>query len=380
MDKKFKLIPDIYPTQKNWTTKVIVIEKLAPKIAKQNQSRYQYMIPMDLKDQLILGKTYLISTATVRDTKHEYRSSVGEKQWTITGRTRIEELPEDNMALIFSTYEFTTFDELEKYVDSNKDISKTNNNFFINATFNEVAEYKAWADGNIDKLNEIIEEKPYLVLTPSKLSPREESQFTVIKRVHSLLLRSSTTYIHDAIQIAVDKQNIFYVKTTQGLPNKTEYKFEIIFVLDTCLAITEIEYSKVDKGKCLLYPDLTIEPALIEEVSTLQSKRALFQLADEDSVAKKKIEKNTNNLNLPSAPINVKPKSEQTTPLALKCDNSDTTSTFVSLLLSSTQGYNELDVAFQTSFALYYIIVTILIQLNTFVLLFFNLQLKDTMK
>ncbi|KAL2529638.1 Replication factor-A C terminal domain-containing protein [Forsythia ovata] len=47
--------------------------------------------------------------------------------------------------------------------------TKTNINFFINATFNEVAEYKAWADGNLDKLNEIIEEKPYLVLTPLKL-------------------------------------------------------------------------------------------------------------------------------------------------------------------------------------------------------------------
>ncbi|KAL2454075.1 Uncharacterized protein Adt_48423 [Abeliophyllum distichum] len=489
--------------QRDWTTKIIVTEKLAPKIAKQNQSRYQHMILMDLKgnkvqatlydaninafeDQLILGKTYLISNATVRDTKHEYRSLVGEKQWTITGRTRIEELPEDNMALIFSTYEFTAFDELEKYMDSNKDISiialcidmkpkrliqtrsgnqtyvqdiivinksfqtmmltmwdsyvdrecvliaeniankpvivashlkvssfngitlstKTNSNFFINATFNEVAEYKAWADGNIDKLNEIIEEKPYLVLTPSKLSPPEESQFTTIKRVHSLLLgmtqpkhfwikatasikvmkqsfwyiacnncnrvsnanlgetyqcvyckcsqtkavprakayvqledstgvlnanvigepaekllhcssdtlmqhsKRSTTSIHDTIQMAVDKQQIFYVKATQGLVNKTEYKFEIIFVLDTCLAITQIEHSKLDKGKGLLYPDLPTEPALIEEVFPPPSKRALFQLLDEDTVAKKKIETNTNDPNLPSAQINVKPKSE----------------------------------------------------------------------
>ncbi|KAL2492233.1 Uncharacterized protein Adt_27861 [Abeliophyllum distichum] len=503
MDEKFKLIPDIYPTQRDWTTKIIVTEKLAPKIAKQNQSRYQHMILMDLKgnkvqatlydaninafeDQLILGKTYLISNATVRDTKHEYRSLVGEKQWTITGRTRIEELPEDNMALIFSTYEFTAFDELEKYMDSNKDISiialcidmkpkrliqtrsgnqtyvqdiivinksfqtmmltmwdsyvdrecvliaeniankpvivashlkvssfngitlstKTNSNFFINATFNEVAEYKAWADGNIDKLNEIIEEKPYLVLTPSKLSPPEESQFTTIKRVHSLLLgmtqpkhfwikatasikvmkqsfwyiacnncnrvsnanlgetyqcvyckcsqtkavprekayvqlkdstgvlnanvigepaekllhcssdtlmqhsKRSTTNIHDAIQMAVDKQQIFYVKATQGLINKTEYKFEIIFVLDTCLAITQIEHSKLDKGKGLLYPDLPTEPALIEEVFPPPAKRELFQLLDEDTVAKKKIETNTNDPNLPSAQINIKPKSE----------------------------------------------------------------------
>ncbi|KAL2455676.1 replication protein A 70 kDa DNA-binding subunit D-like [Forsythia ovata] len=328
MDDKFKLIPDIYPTQRDWTTKVIVTGKLAPKISKQNQSRYQHLILMDLKD------------------------------------------------------------------------------------------------GNIDKLNEIIEEKPYLVLTPSKLSPPEESQFTTIKRVHSLLLgyssyckvsnvielqksaqltqpkyfwikaiafikvmrqsfwyiacnncnrvsnanlgetyqcvyckcsqtkavprakayvqledstgvlnanvigepaekllqcssetlmqqsKSSTTNIHDAIQMAVDKQQLLYVKATQRLLNKTKYKFEIIFILDTCLAITQIEHSKVDKGKCLLYPDLPTEPALIEEVSSLLAKRALFQLPDEDSVAKKKIETNTNDPNLLSALINVKPKSE----------------------------------------------------------------------
>ncbi|KAL2478256.1 Uncharacterized protein Fot_47270 [Forsythia ovata] len=109
--------------------------------------------------------------------------------------------------------------------------------------------------------------------------------------------------------MAVDKQQIFYVKATQGLPNKTEYKFEIIFVLDTCLAITEIEHSKVDKGKGLLYPDIPTKPALIEEVSPPPAKRALFLLPD-DSVAKKKIEKNTNDPKLPSAQINVKPKSE----------------------------------------------------------------------
>ncbi|KAL2494596.1 replication protein A 70 kDa DNA-binding subunit D-like [Forsythia ovata] len=122
--------------------------------------------------------------------------------------------------------------------------------------------------------------------------------------------KDSTTNIHDAIQMAVDKQQIFYVKVTQGLPNKTEYKFEIISVLDTCLAITEIEHSKVDNGKGLLYPNLPTKPALIEEVSPPPVKKALFLLPDEDSVAKKKIEKNTNDPNLPSAQINVKPKSE----------------------------------------------------------------------
>ncbi|KAL2492250.1 Replication protein A 70 kDa DNA-binding subunit B [Abeliophyllum distichum] len=198
------------------------------------------------------------------------------------------------MALIFSTYEFIAFDELEKFMDSNKDISiialcidmkpkrliqtrsgnqtyvqdiilinksfqtmmltmwdsyvdrecvliaeniankpvivashlkvssfngitlstKTNSNFFINATFNEVAEYKAWADGNIDKLNEIIEEKPYLVLTPSKLSPPEESQFTTIKRVHSLLLGMTQPkhfWIKATSSIKVMTQSFWYI-------------------------------------------------------------------------------------------------------------------------------------------------------------------------
>ncbi|KAL2543186.1 Uncharacterized protein Adt_04164 [Abeliophyllum distichum] len=110
--------------------------------------------------------------------------------------------------------------------------------------------------------------------------------------------------------MAVDKQQIFYVKATHGLLNKTEYKFEIIFVLDTCLAIKQIEHSKVDKGKGLLYPNLPTEPPLIEEVSPPPAKRALFQLPNEDSVAKKKIETNTNDLNLSSAQINAKPKSE----------------------------------------------------------------------
>ncbi|KAL2455154.1 FAD binding 3 domain-containing protein [Abeliophyllum distichum] len=371
MDEKFKLIPDIYPTQRDWTTKVIVTEKLAPKIAKQNQSRYQHMILMDLKgnkvqatlydaninafeDQLILGKTYLISNA-----------NLGEKQWTITGRTRIEELPEDNMALIFSTYEFTAFDELEKFMDSNKDISiialcidmkpkrliqtrsgnqtyvqdiilinksfqtmmltmwdsyvdrecvliaeniankpvivashlkvssfngitlstKTNSNFFINATFNEVAEYKAWvSNANLGETYECV----YCKCSQTKAVPRakvyvqlEDStgvlNANVIGEPAEKLLhcssetlmqhsKRSTTNIHDAIQMADDKEQIFYVKATQGLINKTEYKFEIIFVLDTCLVITQIEHSKVDKGKGLLYPDLPTEPTLIEEV------------------------------------------------------------------------------------------------------------------
>ncbi|KAL2455644.1 Replication factor A protein [Abeliophyllum distichum] len=269
------------------------------------------------------------------------------------------------MALIFSTYEFTAFDELEKSMDSNKDISiialcidmkpkrliqtrsgnqtyvqdiilinksfqtmmltmwdsyvdrecvliaeniankpvivashlkvssfngitlstKTNSNFFINATFNEVAEYKAWvSNANLGETYQCV----YCKCSQTKAVPRakvyvqlEDStgvlNANVIGEPAEKLLhcssetlmqhsKRSTTNIHDAIQMAVDKEQIFYVKATQGLINKTEYKFKIIFVLDTCLVITQIEHSKVDKGKGLLYPDLPTEPTLIEEV------------------------------------------------------------------------------------------------------------------
>ncbi|KAL2529156.1 Nucleic acid-binding [Forsythia ovata] len=78
-----------------------------------------------------------------------------------------------------------------------------------------------------------------------------------------------------------------------------------------CSSETLMQHSKkLTKANVLLYPDQTTQSALIEEVSPRPAKRALFQLTDEHIIAKKKIEKNTNDPNLPSAQINVKPKSE----------------------------------------------------------------------
>ncbi|CAA2992121.1 Hypothetical predicted protein [Olea europaea subsp. europaea] len=75
------------------------------------------------EDQLLLSKTYIISNALVKDTKPEYRASNGDMQWTISRKTRIQEVDENNMEFLFSTYTFTPFDELERYMDCNNDIS-----------------------------------------------------------------------------------------------------------------------------------------------------------------------------------------------------------------------------------------------------------------
>lgn len=77
-----------------------------------------------LDDQLKLGKTYIVSNATVKDIKSEFQSSPGEKIWTISGRTKIEEVHEIHLNFLFSTYELTSFNELQEHLDKNTSISK----------------------------------------------------------------------------------------------------------------------------------------------------------------------------------------------------------------------------------------------------------------
>ncbi|KAL2489979.1 uncharacterized protein Fot_43271 [Forsythia ovata] len=284
MDDKFKLIPDIYPTQRDWTTKVIVTGKLAPKISKQNQSRYQHLILMDLKYSSYCKVSNVIElqkSAQLTQPKYFWIKAIAfikvmrQSFWYIAcnncNRVSNANLGETYQCVYCKCSQTKAVPRAKAYVQLEDSTGVLNAN--------------------------VIGEPAEKLLQCSSETLMQQS-------------KSSTTNIHDAIQMAVDKQQLLYVKATQRLLNKTKYKFEIIFILDTCLAITQIEHSKVDKGKCLLYPDLPTEPALIEEVSSLLAKRALFQLPDEDSVAKKKIETNTNDPNLLSALINVKPKSE----------------------------------------------------------------------
>ncbi|KAL2454448.1 DEAD-box ATP-dependent RNA helicase 24 [Abeliophyllum distichum] len=134
-----KLIPDVSPGQTSWTAKVVVAEKNVSRTAQRSPVKYQNMVLVDpqgnkvhatiynnditaFQDTLLLSKTYLISNATVRHTDPKYKATAGPVQWTINGRTRIEELDENHDDLVFSTYDLVSFDNLQEYMDSKDEI------------------------------------------------------------------------------------------------------------------------------------------------------------------------------------------------------------------------------------------------------------------
>ncbi|CAA3005690.1 Hypothetical predicted protein [Olea europaea subsp. europaea] len=139
----YKLIPQIFTFEKNWTAKIIVAGKQATKTDRNTVSRYQNLLLMDLEgnkgnkvtaiiydaniialaDELKLGKTYMLSNATVKDNRNEFRGSLQDKIWTIIAKTEMEELKEDNLNFLFSRYELTAFNKLERYMNSNAEIS-----------------------------------------------------------------------------------------------------------------------------------------------------------------------------------------------------------------------------------------------------------------
>ncbi|KAL2505373.1 Nucleic acid-binding [Abeliophyllum distichum] len=123
MEDKYKLILDISSADTNWTAKVTVVEKSPARTAQYSPTKYQNITLMDpevqatiydtniqaFEDQLVSSKTYLISNVDVKPTKQQYRSWMGDVQWTISGRTKVEEIQEDHTALLSSTYDFIFF-------------------------------------------------------------------------------------------------------------------------------------------------------------------------------------------------------------------------------------------------------------------------------
>ncbi|CAA3012713.1 Hypothetical predicted protein [Olea europaea subsp. europaea] len=121
-----KFILQISASKTNWSVKVIVVRKQFPKTARNSNSRYQNLTLMDLErkeitatmydanitalnNQFELGKTNIVSNATVKDFKSEFRSFPEQKMWNVTGRTNVEELNEDNLNVMFSKFELTAF-------------------------------------------------------------------------------------------------------------------------------------------------------------------------------------------------------------------------------------------------------------------------------
>ncbi|KAL2528101.1 replication protein A 70 kDa DNA-binding subunit B-like [Forsythia ovata] len=141
MSNEFQLIREVSPGTTGWTVKVVVAEKFSPRIAKKNPTKYQNLILMDsegstvqatlydqnitsFQEELILGKTYLISNTLVKLTSADYRAKSGDVQWTISGRTRVRHIEENNSNILIFTYSFNDLEDLPKYMDSNIDISK----------------------------------------------------------------------------------------------------------------------------------------------------------------------------------------------------------------------------------------------------------------
>ncbi|XP_022856736.1 uncharacterized protein LOC111377839 [Olea europaea var. sylvestris] len=140
MEEQYQLLPEIISNNQKWKAKVIVVEKQSPKLSRQGNERYQHLMLMDthgntiqanlynfniiaFEDQLVLRKTYTISKAYVKNNTTNYRYSTGSLKWTIFGETRIEELNEDNLEFVFSTYQLTQLHELEQYMDTDADLN-----------------------------------------------------------------------------------------------------------------------------------------------------------------------------------------------------------------------------------------------------------------
>ncbi|KAL2530272.1 replication protein A 70 kDa DNA-binding subunit B-like [Forsythia ovata] len=127
MSNEFQLIREVSPGTTEWTVKVVVAEKFSPRIAQKRINSSGNSVCQNItafQDELILEKTYLISNALVKLTNAEYKAKSGEVEWTISGRTSIRRVEENNSNLLISTYSFTDFENLPKYMDSNIDIIK----------------------------------------------------------------------------------------------------------------------------------------------------------------------------------------------------------------------------------------------------------------
>ncbi|KAL2541181.1 replication protein A 70 kDa DNA-binding subunit B-like [Abeliophyllum distichum] len=239
MGNEFQLIREVSPGNAGWTVKVVVAEKFSPRVAKRNKiskfDSYGFIVQATLYDQnitafqheLILGKTYLISNALVKEISAEYKAKSGEVQWTISGRTRIRRVEENNNNL-FSTYSFIDFEDLPKYMDSNVDISVVGmiidikHRRIIQTRFGKECQVQDLVlinkkgHTNSEIIDDIVCEKYYLSLTPLKLSsklsvPTDEKDFTEIKSIQGLKTVKKIFWIKGKASVEVLNQTYWYM-------------------------------------------------------------------------------------------------------------------------------------------------------------------------
>ncbi|KAL2493577.1 Nucleic acid-binding [Forsythia ovata] len=211
MSKEFQLIRDVSLGSSGWTVKVVVAEKFSPRIAQKSPTKYQNLILMDtegstvqatlygqnitaFQDQLILGNTYLISNAMVKITNAEYKAKSGEVQWTISERTRIRRVEENNSNLIISTYNFTDFEDFPNYMDSNIDISVAG--MIIDIKPRKIIQTRYGKECQLS----------------SKLCiPTDEKDFTEIKNIQGLKTVKQFFWIKGKASVTVLNQTYWYM-------------------------------------------------------------------------------------------------------------------------------------------------------------------------
>ncbi|XP_060671114.1 replication protein A 70 kDa DNA-binding subunit B-like [Ziziphus jujuba] len=126
MVREVKLIKDIQAQQRGWTVKVVIIEKAMPRVSKSSPNKYQRLILADeegnkiqatiyggdihiFRDTLIIGKNYYISNAWVKEIGGQYQIVQNNLQWTINGRTIVEEVTGDSEIIVPAVYSFVPF-------------------------------------------------------------------------------------------------------------------------------------------------------------------------------------------------------------------------------------------------------------------------------
>ena len=75
------------------------------------------------EDTLQVAKTYLLSNATVKEAKAEYRKRDDELHWTINARTMIQELDESHDHVLQSVYNFSPLANIQSHMDKKTEIS-----------------------------------------------------------------------------------------------------------------------------------------------------------------------------------------------------------------------------------------------------------------
>ncbi|KAL2480494.1 replication protein A 70 kDa DNA-binding subunit B-like [Abeliophyllum distichum] len=310
MGDKFQLIHDVSPGTAGWTVKVVVAEKFSPRVGQRSQTKYQNLILMDsegstvqatlygqnitaFQDELILGKTYLISNALVKETNVEYKAKSGEMQWTISGRTRIRRVEENNSNLLISTYSFTDFEDLPKYMDSNVDIRRASvkvlNQTYWYMSCNNCNKISSENYGDIYPCvfckcidaKAIPRAKVYMQLT----DPTGYINATAIGNPAKYFLQSNAEILMnqtlipsaESMRLSMDEDEIFYVKAI-AQESSPDCKFEILFIVNP----SQIGGDK-NKGKAPV--EHIGEPIRLLEPTT---KRSLFHSDTDDAQSSKK--------------------------------------------------------------------------------------------